>query len=83
MTDYYKVIKKHIFCELDDTVTDELTLSTSKSKYTLGQAKGLIEVLNKRINSEKVFHYMQEDETSEPEKVFYQSTYYTFRPIGE
>tara|TARA_Y100001963_G_C6695446_1_gene406750 strand:+ start:194 stop:469 length:276 start_codon:yes stop_codon:yes gene_type:complete len=81
--DSYKVIKQHIFCELDDTVTDQLILSTSKSNYTLEQAKDLVEVLNKRINTKKVFHYLQEDETSEPEKVFYERTYYTLKLVGE
>ncbi len=79
----FKIIKKHVFCDLDDTVTDQLILSTSKSNYTLEHAKEKAEAFNQGINSEKVFHYMQEDETSEPEKVFYERTYYTFRPSEE
>ena len=34
----FKIIKKHVFCDLDDTVTDQLILSTSKSNYTLEHA---------------------------------------------
>jgi len=79
----FKIIKKHVFCDLDDTVTDQLILSTSKSNYTLKHAKEKAEAFNQGINSEKVFHYMQVDETSEPEKVFYERTYYTFRPSEE
>ena len=79
----FKVIKKHAFYDLDDTVTAQLILSTSKSNYTLEQVKEKVEAFNEGINSEKVFHYMQEDETSEPEKIFYERTYYTFRPSEE
>ena len=81
MANKYKVIKKHIWYDLDDKVTDEVTLATSKADLSLKQATALLVSANDSIDTDKQYHYMQETDNSEPVAIFYERILFQLSPL--
>ena len=81
MVNKYKVVKKHIWYDLDDTITDEIILATSKADLSLKQATTLLVSANDSIDTDKQYYYLQETDTSKPVPMFYERILFQLSPL--
>jgi hypothetical protein len=81
MVNKYKVVKKHIWYDLDDTITDEIILATSKADLSLKQATTLLASANDSIDTDKQYYYLQETDTSKPVPMFYERILFQLSPL--